>query len=580
VVLILGAYSNFYENSFHFDDSHVIETNSYIRSLHNIPKFFTDANTFSSLPQNATYRPLVTLTLAIDYAVGHGSPRAFHVTQVVLLLLLGAMLVAFFTPILASRWLALLAATLFCVHTANTETMNLISARSELLSTIGLLGSFLLYQRSAFARRTLLYLLPLAIGALAKAPLVVFAPLLFAYAYLIEKQPARKAARTALPSLLLGIGLLVFLNSMNSPQWTSGGGSAWQYVMTQPFIWLHYARLFFLPIGLTADTDWTPFTQWYDTRAIAGYAFVALLVLAIRKAPAVVSFGLTWFAIALLPTSIFPLAEVSNEHRIFFAYIGAVLVVATFARRRETAIAAVLAILVFTWCTHARNALWRSEETLWADVVVKSPNNGRAWMNYGLTLMARGDYAGAKRDFDRAAQLTTNYWTLEINQAIVDAALGDQQAAERHFLRALELNPRDHNAHFFYARWLHTRGRDAEALTHLEETVRISPGFADAQSLLTAIRAVRKPASSWVAYEPAFQAGLAAIQAQNWPQAIAANEAATRFNPASADAWNNLGWAYSQTGRIDDALRAYDRALAMNPAHERAKNNAALLRKR
>ena len=45
-------------------------------------------------------------------------------------------------------------------------------------STAGLLGSFVLFQRSPFARRTLLYLVPLAVGALAKAPLVVFAPLL------------------------------------------------------------------------------------------------------------------------------------------------------------------------------------------------------------------------------------------------------------------------------------------------------------------------------------------------------------------------------------------------------------------
>jgi hypothetical protein len=62
--IIAGAYSNFFGNTFHFDDAHVIETSLYLRSLANVPRFFTDAHTFSSLPQNATYRPLVTLTLA------------------------------------------------------------------------------------------------------------------------------------------------------------------------------------------------------------------------------------------------------------------------------------------------------------------------------------------------------------------------------------------------------------------------------------------------------------------------------------------------------------------------------------
>src|SRR5439155_18800718 len=58
LILVLGAYSNSLHNSFHFDDSHVIEENLFIRDLRNLPRFFTDARTFSSLPTNATYRPV------------------------------------------------------------------------------------------------------------------------------------------------------------------------------------------------------------------------------------------------------------------------------------------------------------------------------------------------------------------------------------------------------------------------------------------------------------------------------------------------------------------------------------------
>src|ERR1051325_2070008 len=302
IVLILAAYANSLDNSFHFDDAHVIQTNLFIRSLAYAPRYFTDARTFSSLPQNATYRPLVTLSLALDYARGALNPRQYHVTQIALLLIAFALLVIFFTPIVGELP-ALFAATLFCVHTANTETMNLISARSELLSTIGLLGSFVLYQRSPFARRTLLYLVPLAIGALAKAPLVVFAPLLFAYVYLFEDK--RRALREATPPLLLGIVLLVFLNRMNASEWTSGAGAAWPYLITQPYVWLHYVRLFFLPIGLTADTDLQTFAHWYDTRALAGIALIAITAWWARRAPKPVRFGLVWFAVALIPSSIF-----------------------------------------------------------------------------------------------------------------------------------------------------------------------------------------------------------------------------------------------------------------------------------
>ena len=41
-----------------------------------------------------------------------------------------------------------------------------------------------------------------------------------------------------------------------------------------------------------------------------------------------VAFGLIWFATGLLPTSsIFPLHEVANEHRIFLAYVGLAMAV-------------------------------------------------------------------------------------------------------------------------------------------------------------------------------------------------------------------------------------------------------------
>lgn len=563
--LLVAAYANTLDNTFHFDDSHVIETNIAIRSLSNIPKFFTDAHTFSSLPANATYRPLVTLSLALDYARAGGLvPRAFHETQIALLLITGVLLVVFFIPLIG-EWPALFAATLFCVHTANTETMNLISARSELLSAIGLIGSFLLYQRP-FARRTLLYLIPLAIGALAKAPVVVFAPLLFAYAVYFEKEPPKRAFRIALPSLVLGIALLVFLNAMNAPEWTSGGGSKLQYLYTQPFVWLHYLRLFLVPAGLTADSDWTVFAHWYDTRPFAGYAFIALLVWAIRRAPAAVAFGLTWFAIALIPTSsIFPLAEVVNEHRIFFAFIGLVLAAAALIPQRWLMPVAMVVLLAHAIGTHERNRVWRTEETLWADVVAKSPGNGRAWMNYGLTQMEKGKYQEAKACFERAAQRTPNYSFLEINRGIVEGQLGNQTAAEEHFRRALQLNA-DQNAHYFYARWLLQRGRAAEALSHVREAVRLSPSFADALQLLPRVE-----------YQVAFDAGLQAIARGDWAQGVRGNREALRFDPRSADAYNNLGWSLQQMGQREEAKRAYDAALAIRPQDERARNNLRLL---
>jgi Flp pilus assembly protein TadD len=50
-----------------------------------------------------------------------------------------------------------------------------------------------------------------------------------------------------------------------------------------------------------------------------------------------------------------------------------------------------------------------------------------------------------------------------------------------------------------------------------------------------------------------------------------------RKSPGSARAWNNLGYAYQLEGRLEEALAAYRRALALEPDDLRARANLRLL---
>ena len=50
VAVVTMVYSNHFSNSFQYDDTHTIINNENIRSLKNIPEFFKDGSTFSSLP--------------------------------------------------------------------------------------------------------------------------------------------------------------------------------------------------------------------------------------------------------------------------------------------------------------------------------------------------------------------------------------------------------------------------------------------------------------------------------------------------------------------------------------------------
>lgn len=639
LALLFAAYANVFGNAFHFDDSHVVVDNLYIRNLANAGRFFTDVRTASALPQNQQYRPLVTLSLAVDYFLGHGlSTRAFHLDQLFLLVLLGIALFFFYLRVMeraspgpVNRFLALFSTTLFCVHTVNTETMNLMHARSEILSALGIICGFLVYLGSPRLRRLQVHLVPMAVGALAKTPAVLLAPLLFVWEFLSpgHEGPAarsfasrlKSALRAMAPAFVAGLALFWFVEKrMALPTHDYGGGNRIAYAQTQLWVWLHYLRLFVLPVGLSADTDLTLIPAWYDTRVLAGAcALAALTWVALRcaKAPRAwpVTFGLAWFAIGLLPaSSVIPLAEPLNEHRVFLPYIGLVLsavwggrlLLAQRVRRMSVIVALCFAVLAsLALGTHIRNRAWLTNEGLWADVTAKSPGNGRGWMNYGTALMARGAYTRARECYERAALLTPNYWTLETNRGIVEDALGNPAIAERHFTRAIELGPQQPDTHLFFARWLARVGRGPEAVEHLDTALRLSPGSVPARSLLMDLRAAvgdvssnagfarealqadpsnaRARAYAEGGFPPEFgadaaarrRAGIALGQKGDYVASALAYRAALLLEPGDADALNNLGWTVGKLGYFAQAVAPLEKAIALRPDFTLARNNLA-----
>ena len=641
LLVFLGAWANIFGNAFHFDDIHVVENNLYIRNLANAGRFFTDVRMVDSLPQNQAYRPLVTLTLAVDYFLGHGlSTRVFHLDQLFLLLVLGTALFFLYLRVMeraspgpVNPFLALFSATLFCVHTVNTETMNLMHVRSEILSALGLVAGFLVYLGSPRLRRLQLHLVPMAAGSLAKTPAVVLAPLLFAWELIAPPKDGpvarpfssrlKSALRASGPAFVAALLLFWFVEKhMAPPSLDYGGGDRAAYVRTQLWVWLHYLRLFVLPAGLSADNDLTLIPFWYDTRVLAGAcALTALAWVAFRCAKTSeawpVTFGLAWFAIGLLPTSsVIPLAEIMNEHRVFLPFVGLVLSAAWGCRLllagripRGVAVTLCSAILAaMALGTHARNRVWLTHETLWADVTVKSPANGRGWMNYGEALMARGQLVKARECFERSALLRPSYWTLEINRGIVEDALGSPAAAEPHFKRAIELGPAQPEAHYYFARWLARVGRAPEAVSHLEAALRLSPGMAVARNLLTDLLAAagdssgagalaretlavdpqdararafsegRFPAEAGSSAAANRQAGIAFGQSGDYVASAVAYRAALALDPSDADALNNLGWTLGKLGLFPQAVSALERAIALRPDFTLARNNLAWMR--
>jgi tetratricopeptide (TPR) repeat protein len=386
---------------------------------------------------------------------------------------------------------------------------------------------------------------------------------------------------------------------------------------------LGYFRTFFVPNHLSADTDRQALNSIFQGGAWVGFLFIAIVIaIALRTAKhrewRPVAFGLWWFLLALLPTGIFPLAEVENDHRMFFPFVGLVLAVCwplgqwVFSRppSRVFHLAAAGMCLVIlssaAWGTRQRNEVWRTEESLWFDVTLKSPGNGRGLMNYGLTLMAKGDYRGAHDYFTRAAGFTPDYHLLEINLGIVNGALNDDGAAERHFSRAAELAPAEVESHYFYARWLSQKGRRPEAVAKLKSAIALNPDYLAARYLMmeelakagnwgavsdeaeltlrrfpsdaTAVdyrsRALSNPAApAPLTPEEYLTLSLSYHRVGQYQECIEAAQQALRLRPDSAEAYNNIAAAYEELEMWDAAIAAAEQALRIRPDFELARNN-------
>ncbi len=636
---VCAAYANSLQNGFHFDDFHTVIDNPAIRSLRNLPRFFTDASTFSVLPPNRTYRPFVSLSLALDYALGHGyAPFWFHLSTLLVFLFQLALMFWLFRRLLRAAWpepeselppfAAVFAVAWYGLHPAIAETVNYIIQRGDVYSTVGVVGSLALFACRPRLRRTGIYLLPFVFGVLSKPPAIVLPALLFAYVAYFETDTAtqrtrwRHAALSTLPSLAVGASALALQSAMTPKSFSPATISHADYLRTQPFVLLRYFGSFFLPLHLNVDTDLEPFHAVH-LAALCGFAFVALLVAAIvwtaRRSPLrPVSFGLLWFLIASVPTSVYTLSEVENDHRMYMPFVGLVLAVtwllalgwerliAHHPRGRYASLACGLVLLAAYGCgTHRRNLVWRTEESLWLDDVEKSPHNGRGLMNYGLTQMARGDYARALDCFTRALAFTPNYATLEINLGIAYGGIGDAPHAEQHFERAVRLGPSDDQPHFYYGRWLVQAGRTPDAVAQLREAVRLNPArlpprdllaqtLAESGDTLGAIAMARETlalapddaaARALLAHPPPIStaaqvnlwinASLASYQRHDYAGAIANARRALQLDPRSAVAWNNIAAGEASLGHWDAAIAAADTAIRLQPDLQLAKNNRA-----
>jgi Flp pilus assembly protein TadD len=466
--------------------------------------------------------------------------------------------------------------------------VNYIIASSDVISALGVVASFAVYFLFPRQRRYFLFVLPAAICILAKPPAIVF-PVLFAFYRLLFPTPNEDGNRSRtgkweiLPPFLICAAMLAFVQSMTPRSWVAGAMDSFGYLITQPYVVLEYFRTFLWPSQLSADYDLGPFSSLRDAHFWTGAAFATLLIAAaigfsFFKRTRVIGFGLLWFLVGLLPTSLFPLAEVMNDHRTFLPYLGLVTALAGVAslwieRLKQPitlvsqAATAVIGLLLVTgaYATFQRNKVWQSEQTLWRDVTLKSPRNGRGLMNYGLTLMAEAKYSEALDYFHRAEVFTPHYPILFVNLGIAENAIGQADAAEQHFKDALRLAPGTPDVYTFYAHFLIQHERQAEAQPLLRKAAELSPHDEMIRDLTTE--------ASVFSAETYLNQSLQFYREHKFADSLTAAQKALELRPGYAQAWNNIAAAYNDLGQFEKAASACEEALRLKPDFELARNN-------
>ncbi len=86
----------------------------------------------------------------------------------------------------------------------------------------------------------------------------------------------------------------------------------------------------------------------------------------------------------------------------------------------------------------------------------------------------------------------------------------------------------------------------------------------------TAMAAGTSSPSSRPAKPSTYQQGVTAVKAGNYGQALGLLQKVVRADPRNADAWNYIGFSHRNLKQFDQALAAYNKALAIEPEHRGA----------
>ncbi len=575
VLTVWAAYANSFSAPFVFDDLKSVIQNPTIRHLWPL----TDVLAPPNHATGAGGRPVVNLSLALNYALGGLDGRGYHVMNTLIhalaaLALFGIVRRTLRRPLLRERFgsaavpLALGVALLWALHPLQTESVTCVVQRSESLMGLFYLLTLYGFIRAVEApaqRRWQSFAVVMCLLGMATKEVMVSAPLLvllYDRTFVAGTFRAAWQQRRSFYLWLAGTWLLLAWLSLQNGQRGGVAGfglgvSAWEYALTQCRAIILYLRLAFWPSPLVVDYGTGVVSSAGDVwpQALLLLALVAGTGVALVRRPVLGFLGFWFFAILAPSSSFVPLtSQTMAEHRMYLplaAVVGAV-VLSGYRWLGVRTLPVWLALAAGAGAlTVVRNQDYRDAITLWSVTVAQQPDNLRVHMNLGTALAearrleeARGHFAFvvAHDPDDDAARCNLGNVLLELGRPV--EALPQCEAAVR-------LKPDSVDARIALGSTLAQVDRLEDAVVQLQAAVRIDPGSLPGHyNLATALAQLRR-----------------------WPEAAQHYLATLRLQPKFARAHNDLGEAFVQLGRFDEARDEFEMALRQWPGYAQARDN-------
>jgi Flp pilus assembly protein TadD len=546
-------------------------------------------------------RPVVNLSLAVNYAIGTLSETGYHVVNVSVHVLCALLLFGVVRRTLSGRRAparsdvaaastAFVVAVLWLVHPLQSEVVDYVTQRSESLMAffflLTLYGSIRARQENAATSRRerrarrmrwqAASIVACACGMASKESMVV-APLVvvlydwtFEFDSLGDAFSKRWAFYAGLASTWAILATLAW--NARSTVGASATVGPWIYLLNQLQMVVRYLRLSVWPDALVLDYGLPRLLTVRDVWAQA-IVLVALLtgtVVALLRWPRA-GFLAAVFFLTLAPTSsVVPIvSEVGAERRMYLplAALATLAVVGgqwVLARRPSTTtvryITAGLTVAVIAGLavrTAARNAEYSSPLTLWTTNVDRFPH-GRARMALATELVEAGEHAKAVavlreavRDFpDARAALGT--------ELIVQGQTDEGIEVLRDFIAADPSRPNRIPAHALLAQTFMTQRNLDGVEQEFRAIVKLSPSDRGAHTQLA--RTLLAQA------QDRFGRGDA-------PGAQRYAREAVQLLPEAADAHNLLGASLALSGDLAGAVAEFREAVRLAPGDTQAQAN-------